>query len=104
MWQEEYTQVRGNAQLHNCLSCPCLTKASTSCNNISTLCQALPLLPLCVQVVAGFDQLQGLGCSVQVYKDVGLAVLRCPEPLHYYSLFSHTCGCDYVLTMYDHHR
>lgn len=60
--------------------------------------------PLDVQVVAGFDQLQGPGCSVQVYRDVGLAVLRCPEPLHYYSLFSHTCGCDYVLTMYDHNR
>ncbi|GAX76085.1 hypothetical protein CEUSTIGMA_g3528.t1 [Chlamydomonas eustigma] len=56
------------------------------------------------QVVAGFDQLHGPGCRVSIYKNVGLAVLSCHEPLHYYSLFSHTAGCDYVLTMYDRNR
>ena len=55
-------------------------------------------------MVSGFDQLHGPGCSVEVHKNVGLAVIACPEPLHYYALFSHTCGCDYVLTMYDRNR
>ena len=85
------------------------------------------------QVVSGFDQINGQGCSVEVFKPVGLAVVSCPEPLHYYSIFSQvgsgpyldpspflsrlpftdlpflashlqTCGCDYVLTLYDRNR
>lgn len=35
---------------------------------------------------------------------VGLAVVRCHEPLHYYSIFSHTHGADVVLTLYDGNR
>ena len=55
------------------------------------------------QVVSGFDQLHP-DAAVQVHAGVGLAVVTCPDPLHYYSIFSHTCGCDYVLTMYAHNR
>lgn len=57
------------------------------------------------QVVSGFDQLHhGPGCGVDVHPGVGLAIATCPDPLHYYSIFSHTCGCDYVLTLYAHNR
>jgi len=56
------------------------------------------------QVVAGFDGLQGPASHVERHTRIGLAVLSTPEPLHYYSLFSHSIGCDYVLSMYDHNR
>jgi hypothetical protein len=35
---------------------------------------------------------------------LGFAVIQCPDPVHYYSLFSHTFGTDVVLTMYDRNR
>uniref|UniRef100_A0A7S3R957 Oxidation resistance protein 1 n=1 Tax=Dunaliella tertiolecta TaxID=3047 RepID=A0A7S3R957_DUNTE len=57
------------------------------------------------QVTSGFDQLLlSPDCSVQLIKKLGFAVIQCPEPLHYYSLFSHTLGADVVLTMYDKNR
>jgi len=37
------------------------------------------------------------GC-VTVYEDVGLAVVRAPAAVHYYSLFSHSLGCDSVVS------
>uniref|UniRef100_A0A7R9YSI3 Oxidation resistance protein 1 n=1 Tax=Chlamydomonas euryale TaxID=1486919 RepID=A0A7R9YSI3_9CHLO len=52
-------------------------------------------------VVGGFDALTGPNCSVELHRPIGLAVLRSPNPMHYYALFSQTCGCDYVLTMYS---
>jgi hypothetical protein len=33
-----------------------------------------------------------------------LAVVRAPEPQRYSALFSHTCGCDAVLALYDGRR
>ena len=48
-------------------------------------------------MVSGFDALQGAECSVEHVASLGLAVISAPEPLHYYSLFSHTAGCDVVL-------
>lgn len=44
------------------------------------------------------------GGSVVRYDDIGLAVLRPPRPLHYYSLFSHAIGCDVVLCQYPGQR
>ena len=36
--------------------------------------------------------------AVVHHADVGVAVLRPPRPLHYYSLFSHALGCDMVVS------
>jgi hypothetical protein len=55
----------------------------------------LVLLPS--QVVSGFDLLAGADCMVETPPGLGLAVLSAPEPLHYYSLFSHTIGYDVVV-------
>ncbi|KAF6262460.1 TLD-domain-containing protein [Scenedesmus sp. NREL 46B-D3] len=56
------------------------------------------------RVVSGFDLLAGADCMVETPPGLGLAVLSAPEPLHYYSLFSHTIGHDVVLMMYDDNR
>ena len=37
--------------------------------------------------------------AVRRHQDLGLAVLRAPRPLHYYSLFSHAIGCDVVVRL-----
>jgi hypothetical protein len=34
---------------------------------------------------------------VETHLPLGLAVVSAPEPLHYYSIFSHTVGCDVVV-------
>jgi hypothetical protein len=49
-------------------------------------------------VVSGFDLLSGGDCLVETFPEVGLAAISAPEPLHYYSLFSHTIGCDVVVS------
>jgi hypothetical protein len=52
-----------------------------------------------LQVLQGWQLLQeGLPASVQRHDDIGLAVLRPPRSLHYYSAFSWAIGCDTVLT------
>lgn len=47
---------------------------------------------------------QGAECSIERLPRIGLVVISAPEPLHYYSLFSHTHGYDCVLMMYDDNR
>jgi hypothetical protein len=54
------------------------------------------------QVVSGFDSVQQE--DVETLPALGLAIVQAEEPLHYYSLFSHTIGCDYVLSIYDGNR
>jgi hypothetical protein len=39
--------------------------------------------------------------AVRRHEGVGVAVLRPPRPLHYYSLFSHAIGCDVVVSRAD---
>ena len=53
-------------------------------------------------VVSGFDTIQPE--DVETFPSLGLAVVQAEEPLHYYSLFSHTIGSDYVLALYDRNR
>ena len=38
------------------------------------------------------------------YPDIGLVVLRTPEPVPYYALFGPTAGFDWVLSLYDGQR
>jgi hypothetical protein len=51
-----------------------------------------------LQVVSGFDLLAGPDCMVEALPNLGLAVIRAPEPLHSTSLFSHSIGCDVVVS------
>ncbi|KAL4433981.1 hypothetical protein ABPG75_000422 [Micractinium tetrahymenae] len=51
-------------------------------------------------VLEGWALLEGgRPAAVQAHPQLGLAVLRPPRPLHYYSLFSHALGADTVLTV-----
>lgn len=52
----------------------------------------------------GWRALAGAPGAVSRHDDVGLAVLRPPSPLHYYSLFSHAIGADTVLTQLPKQR
>jgi len=36
--------------------------------------------------------------QVKKYPEIGVAIVRCPRPVHYYALFSHTIGCDVVVS------
>lgn len=45
-------------------------------------------------MLQGYGELAG---RVEAVRELGLAVVRAPRPLHYYSSFSHTIGCDYVV-------
>lgn len=38
---------------------------------------------------------------VEKYPEIGVAIVRCPRPVHYYALFSHTLGCDVVVSYRD---
>lgn len=51
----------------------------------------------CDAVMADWRLVEEEG-SVHVYGDIGLAVVRCPQPVHYYALFSHSLGCDVVVS------
>lgn len=42
--------------------------------------------------------------SYQRYKDIGLVVVHCIEPMHYYSLFSVSDGLDIVVSVYSNAR
>eukprot|EP00798_Chlamydomonas_sp_ICE-L_P000839 gene839-33570_t len=63
-------------------------------------------IPHIVLVIFGFEALASGsdGSFVETVPRIGLAILTCPEPLHYYCLFSHTYGYDTVLMMYDNNR
>ena len=47
---------------------------------------------------------RGPGTRRVDYPDIGLAVIRTPEPLPYYALFGPTAGLDWVLSVYDGQR
>eukprot|EP00292_Cryptomonas_paramecium_P020169 CAMPEP_0113712184 /NCGR_PEP_ID=MMETSP0038_2-20120614/31237_1 /TAXON_ID=2898 /ORGANISM="Cryptomonas paramecium" /LENGTH=174 /DNA_ID=CAMNT_0000638655 /DNA_START=318 /DNA_END=839 /DNA_ORIENTATION=- /assembly_acc=CAM_ASM_000170 len=51
------------------------------------------------QVHSGLSQIAKSG-RIRRYEDIDLCVIESPEPVHYYSLFSHTRGFDVVLSSY----
>jgi hypothetical protein len=51
------------------------------------------------QVVEDYKLIKEQGL-VKKYSEIGVAVVRCPRPVHYYALFSHTIGCDVVVSEY----
>ena len=48
--------------------------------------------------------LQGSLTQRTTYPEVGLAVVRTPQPVPYYALFGPTVGSDWVLSLYDGQR
>ena len=55
------------------------------------------------RVLADYNLITEQG-RVQIYPDIGVAVIECPRPVHYYALFSHSLGCDVVVSMYEGQR
>ena len=45
--------------------------------------------------------MNGPQTRLQYYPEIGLCVIRTPEPLPYYALFGPTVGADIVLSLYD---
>ncbi|MBO3271652.1 DUF6687 family protein [Hymenobacter defluvii] len=48
--------------------------------------------------------MQSPATSLTPYSEIGLMVVRTPEPLPYYALFGPTAGFDMVLSLYDNQR
>lgn len=51
------------------------------------------------QVLEDYKLIEEQG-MVTKYPEIGVAIVRCPRPVHYYALFSHTLGCDVVVSEY----
>ena len=59
------------------------------------------------RVVSGYNLLNttdSTTSTVEQYPQIALAIVKTPEPLHYYSLFSATHGLDIILTIYSGNR
>ncbi|WP_207895970.1 DUF6687 family protein [Hymenobacter gummosus] len=61
-------------------------------------------LPEYERVRAAVAALHSPATQLRRYPDIGLTVVRTPEPLPYYALFGPTAGTDMVLSLYDGHR
>lgn len=51
-----------------------------------------------------YARIHGIETQVRRYDDLGLTVIRTPQPVSYYALFSVTHGSDIVLSIYDDNR
>ncbi|SDY05215.1 DUF6687 family protein [Hymenobacter psychrophilus] len=60
--------------------------------------------PEFARVKAAVAVLQSPATTVRRYPKIGLTVVRTPEPLPYYALFSPSSGTDLVLSLYDGQR
>lgn len=56
------------------------------------------------RVLQAVAELEGTTTAVRRYPEIGLTVVRTPEPLPYYALFSASIGTDMVLSLYDGQR
>jgi hypothetical protein len=52
----------------------------------------------------GIAQMRSTLSQLTRYPDIGLVVVRTPEPVPYYALFGDTAGFDIVLSLYDGQR
>jgi hypothetical protein len=55
-------------------------------------------------VLADYRRIHSNQTQVSTFPDIGLVVIRTPQPVHYYALFSPTAGYDLVLAMYAGNR
>jgi hypothetical protein len=60
--------------------------------------------PEYARVRQAHTQLQGPLTQRATYPEVGLAIVRTPQPVPYYALFGPTAGFDWVLSVYDGQR
>ncbi|SHM24976.1 DUF6687 family protein [Hymenobacter psychrotolerans] len=60
--------------------------------------------PEYARVKQGVAAIESTATIVRRYPDIGLTVVRTPEPLPYYALFSPSLGTDMVLSIYDGQR
>ncbi|RSK36326.1 DUF6687 family protein [Hymenobacter metallilatus] len=60
--------------------------------------------PEYARVRQGVAAMQHPGTTVRRYPEIGLTVVRTPEPLPYYALFGATVGTDMVLSLYKGQR
>ena len=60
--------------------------------------------PEFVRVKQVVTVMQSAATTVRRYPEIGLTVVRMPEPLPYYALFSASLGTDMVLSLYDGQR
>lgn len=56
------------------------------------------------QVIAGMEILKGADSSISLQHDIKLQIIKTPEPLHYFALFSNSRQADMVLSMYSRNR
>ncbi|TGE29572.1 DUF6687 family protein [Hymenobacter metallicola] len=56
------------------------------------------------RVQRAVELMQSPAVQLTCYPDIGLVVVRAPEPLPYYALFGPTAGYDIVLSLYDAQR
>lgn len=60
--------------------------------------------PAYERVKQGVAQLRGPLSQLTRHPEIGLAVVRTPQPVSYYALFGDTAGLDIVLSLYDGQR
>ena len=60
--------------------------------------------PEYTRVQQGVAVVQSPATTLRRYPEIGLTVIRTPEPLPYYALFGATAGTDMVLSLYDGQR
>lgn len=56
------------------------------------------------QVLNGMEILNGPESSIKFQKDIKLVIVKTPEPIHYYGIFSRSQSADMVLSMYSRNR
>jgi hypothetical protein len=56
------------------------------------------------QVLEQYDLIHSTQTQLSPYPELGLVLVRTPEPVHYYALFSPSRGYDIVLSLYEGHR
>jgi len=60
--------------------------------------------PEYIRVKQGVATMQSAATTMRQYPEIGLMVIRTPEPMSYYALFSPSIGTDMVLSLYDGNR
>ncbi len=57
-----------------------------------------------IRIKKEYDVVHGKTSAITQHKDIGLTVVRTPQPVSYYALFSASHGSDILLSIYDGNR
>lgn len=85
LYREEYSRVCAEYEMLH------MTKKADGISHISSASDVSSIKPADVQANHCYTR----------HPDLGLVVVHCPEPLHYYSLFSCSHHCDIVVSIYS---